>query len=413
MRRGRWRGILLAGAAITAVLWASSAWSSGRLPVAAPIVVDHAWEERADTVARNETLSELFARHNIAGADLLAFLEAARDLNPRRIRPRTVFTFRYPVDADRPSRVRVRVSDDLFLNVLRSGGGWTAQPEPVTWTIHTEVVRGAIDGSLHESVHDAVADSVLSYAGRSQLIWGLADVFQWLVDFTRDNYPGDGFAIVYERLVSSLGEVRFGRVLAARVETRGRENLAYVLPDARGRNAYYDDRGLSLRRAFKMYPVEFRRISSGFTRRRFHPVLGVYRAHLGTDYSAAYGTPVYATGDGVVTRAGRWGGYGNVVTIRHTKGIETRYAHLQRILVRRGQRVKQDDIIGQVGSTGLANGPHVHYEFLKNGSHVNPRGVDLGDGEPVPAGRRAEFDSVRVAFDRLLGRVPSPPAEVD
>jgi murein DD-endopeptidase MepM/ murein hydrolase activator NlpD len=157
-----------------------------------------------------------------------------------------------------------------------------------------------------------------------------------------------------------------------------------------------------------MYPVRFRRISSGFSQGRFHPVLKTTRAHLGTDYAAAPGTPIYSTADGTVIRAGRWGGYGIMVAIRHPRGIETRYAHMQGLAkgIRAGIRVRQDELIGFVGMTGLADGPHVHYEFLKNGRHLNPRRADLGDGEPVPGTRRAEFDAVRAAYDRLLGRRP-------
>jgi murein DD-endopeptidase MepM/ murein hydrolase activator NlpD len=157
-----------------------------------------------------------------------------------------------------------------------------------------------------------------------------------------------------------------------------------------------------------MYPVQFRRISSNFSRSRLHPVLGVSRPHLGTDFAADVGTPIEATGDGTVIRAGRWGGLGIMVGLRHAKGIETRYGHMSRIAagIRPGVRVRQGDVIGYVGMTGLTNGPHVHYEFLKNGRHLNPRRVDLGDGEPVPAAQRPAFDSARVAFDRLLGRPP-------
>jgi murein DD-endopeptidase MepM/ murein hydrolase activator NlpD len=252
-----------------------------------------------------------------------------------------------------------------------------------------------------------IPDSILTPVSRGQLIDNLADgVYAWQIDFTRDIHPGDRFVVLYERLVSALGETRYGRVLAASIETGNTENPAYVLSDGEGRNVYYDADGRSLRRAFKMYPVRFRRISSNFSRGRLHPVLRTTRAHLGTDYAADPGTPIYATADGTVLRAGRWGGYGIMVSIRHARGIETRYAHMQGLAkgIRAGMRVRQDQLIGFVGMTGLANGPHVHYEFLKNGRHINPRPADLGDGEPVPSARRAEFEAVRSAYDRMLGR---------
>jgi murein DD-endopeptidase MepM/ murein hydrolase activator NlpD len=410
MARGTRRIALLGGVFVAGVVVVSLAWSGERLPVAAPIVVTRAYVEQADTVRAGETLSDLFARQQVVGADLLAVLDALEGLNPRRIRPKTIFEFRYPFGEDRPDRVRVRVSDEAFLRADREGDGWTGTRERVDWAIERERVTGAVQSSLYETLDALIPDSVLPTLGRSQLAWDLADeVFPWQIDFTRDIHPGDGFVVVYERLMSSLGEVRYGRVLAADIETAGQENTAYVLSDGEGRNAYYDAQGRSLRRAFKMYPVKFRRISSGFSRGRFHPVLRTTRAHLGTDYAADTGTPIEATGDGTVIRAGRWGGYGIMVALRHPKGIETRYAHMSRLAsgIRPGVRVRQGQIIGFVGMTGLANGPHVHYEFLKNGRHLNPRRVDLGNGEPVPARLRAQFDSVRAAYDHLLGRSPA------
>jgi murein DD-endopeptidase MepM/ murein hydrolase activator NlpD len=408
MARGA-RRIAAFGVVLTCVLvLAGRAWAPEGLPVAAPLLVTRAFVERADTVRPNETLSDLFARQRIVGADMLALLGALPDLNPRRVRPRTVFEFRTAVGATTPERVRVRTSDTAYLRADRGpDGGWVAARDPIDWSIDVERIHGTIQSSLYETIDTLIPNSVMPALARSQLAWDLADaVFPWQIDFTRDIRPGDGFTVVYERLRSALGEVRYGRVLAAVVETSGVENTAYVLSDGEGRNAYYDAEGRSLRRAFKMYPVQFRRISSNFSRSRLHPVLGVMRPHLGTDFAADVGTPIEATGDGTVIRAGRWGGLGIMVAIRHAKDIETRYGHMSRIAsgIRPGVRVRQGQVIGYVGMTGLANGPHVHYEFLKNGRQLNPRRVDLGDGEPVPAALRATFDSVRTAFDRLLGR---------
>jgi murein DD-endopeptidase MepM/ murein hydrolase activator NlpD len=151
------------------------------------------------------------------------------------------------------------------------------------------------------------------------------------------------------------------------------------------------------------------RITSRYSLSRFHPILQTWRAHLGVDYRAPIGSPVNATADGIVIRAGRWGGYGIMVGIHHPNGIETRYAHLSRLApgIYAGARVQQGDVIGYAGMTGLATAPHVHYEFLKNGLHQNPRRIDLGDGTPVPAGRAAEFQAVRTRYDDLL-REPAP-----
>jgi murein DD-endopeptidase MepM/ murein hydrolase activator NlpD len=416
MARGRRR--LAVGLAVVAGLLALTARRrEPRLPVAAPLVVSRAFVDLVDTVRRNETLSELFARRQITGNELSAVLEALEGLNPRRVREDHVFEFRLAVGEEIPERIRVRVNDSTFLTAMRGPDGWAGTREAVGWTVVADRVTGEVRTTLYETVAALIPDSVMPAREREALVWDLAEsVYPWEIDFTRDIHAGDRFTVVYERLVSSLGEIRYGRVLAANIETAGSENPAYVLSDAEGRNAYYDAEGKSLRRAFLRNPVKFRRISSSFSRSRFHPVLKTTRAHLGTDYAARPGTPIEATGDGTVVRAGRWGGYGIMVAIRHPKGIETRYAHMQGVGagIRSGVRVRQGQVIGFVGMTGVANGPHVHYEFLKNGRHVNPRRADLGDGEPVPAARRAEFDTVRAGFDRLLGRrAPSSVAKVD
>lgn len=403
-----------AGVFALAVVWtAREAWSARVLPVAPPIVVDVAHEERADALRRNETLSHLFERHRIVGRELLNVLAAAEGIDPRRVRPDEIFRFRYAVGAEKPDRITVRLGDERILTVRRdSTGTWVGSSEAIRWTVHVEAAHGAVRSSLYETVTGLIPDSVLPAEERVRLVWDLADgVFGWVIDFTRDVYPGDAFHVLYERLSSPLGDVRFGRILAAKVESRGEENTAYVLSDADGGNLYYDAEGRSLKRSFKLYPVAFRRMSSGFSRNRYHPILRQRRPHLGVDYAALAGTEITATGDGVVERAGWWGGYGLVVVVRHPKGIETRYAHLSRLEpgIRGGTRVRQSQRIGFVGSTGLATAPHVHYEFLKNGQHVNPRAaVRFGDGEPLAAERRAEFDSLRVYYDQLLAFYTSP-----
>lgn len=416
MPRGTRRMLGLGAVTGALGLLAWQAAGTGRLPTAAPILVTKGFVERADTVRPNETLSELFARQGIGGTELLAVLAALDGLNPRRVPKGKVFEFATPVGGTAPERVRVRLDDDAFVVAERAAEGWRGSREEITWTINTARVAGTVQSSLYETIDELVPDTMLDRQGRAQLAWDLADeVYAWVIDFTRDIHPGDPFTVAFEYLTSSIGERRYGRILAASVHTARVERTAYVLSDDEGRNAYYDEDGNSLRRAFKMYPVRFRRISSGFSRSRFHPVLKTSRAHLGTDYAADVGTPIEATADGTVTRAGRWGGYGIIVGLRHAKDIETRYAHMSRLApgIRPGVRVRQGDVIGFVGMTGITSGPHVHYEFLKNGRHLNPRSVDLGDGEPVPKARRAEFDAVRAAFDRYLGRQPAALARSD
>ncbi len=287
---------------------------------------------------------------------------------------------------------------------------WRGESEEILWSVEVRRAIGTIQSSLYVTIDELIPDSVLPASQRPLLIWDLADgVFGWTVDFTRDNYEGDSVRVLFERLTSPQGDVRYGRILAAKVQTRGVENTAYVMTDRSGGNAYYDANGTSLRRAFKRYPVSsFKYISSGFSRRRFHPVLRRHRPHLGVDYAATTGRRIVATGDGVVIRAGRWGGYGIMVAIRHPKDIETRYAHMSRLArgIRPNVPVKQGQVIGFVGMSGLANAPHVHYEFLKNGRHVDPRDIRFGGGAPLPKNRRAEFESIRAYYNVLLAAPP-------
>ena len=234
-------------------------------------------------------------------------------------------------------------------------------------------------------------------------MWGIYRPFQWSIDFGIDLRRGDSYRAIYERHVRPDGSVRDANVLAAEFINRGRTYRAYWL-DAR--REYFDEDGGSMKRVFLKAPVDFRRISSNFARRRYHPKLGVYRAHLGTDYAADTGTRVYATGDGTVVRAGWWGGYGRIIEIRHVNGYRTRYAHLSFIAkgVRPGARVRQGQLIGHVGASGLATGPHLHYEMRLNDRALNPRTVDLPSGEPVSSSRMSEFRHLRDRYDRMLER---------
>ncbi len=407
MRRRVFRAVFVGTALVAAVAWTAGATlAARRLPVAEPIVVSAAYVALADTVHLNETLSHLFARHNITGSQLVDVLAAAEGLNPRRIRPGQVFRFRYVPNETTPNKVTVRLGDEQVLTVSRDTANvWTGRSEEIAWTVHVERVQGSVESSLWLAINQLVPDSVLNNASREYLVSDLADgVFGFVIDFNRENRPGDRFNVVYERLTSALGDVRFGRILAAKVEVNRRERSAYVMTDEQGRNIYYDDQRQSLKRAFKLSPVQITRITSRFSRSRMHPVLKIRRPHPGVDYGAATGSKIMATGDGTVTRAQWWGGYGNMISIRHPRRFETRYAHMSRFApgMYVGKHVAQGEVIGYSGSTGLANGPHVHYELIRDGQQVDPLRLQQDSGDPLPASRRAEFEAVKAQFDLLL-----------
>jgi murein DD-endopeptidase MepM/ murein hydrolase activator NlpD len=379
-------------------------WPWHRLEVVAPAVVVEQFHQIVDTLRRGETLSDLLARQGVTTPDVPS-LTSRLGLDPRRLRAGLIFNFlRRPTEAA-PSRVLVRLGPDERLALTRDSSGWAAERQPIRWTAEVTRAEGAIDNSLYEALDSGVPEDQLDGGERARLGWDLADVFAWQVDFSRDIRPGDRYLVAFERLVSEEGDVRFGRILAAHLMIGGRELDAFRFDKgSAGRNTWFDGEGNSLRRAFLRAPVQFRRVSSNFTSSRFHPVLGYSRKHEGTDYAAAPGTPVMAAGDGRVEQAGWSGGYGNLIEIRHRSGIETRYGHLRGFAtgIHAGSIVTQGEIIGFVGSTGLATGPHLHYEFRVNGVARDSRTVAAGAGEPIPEGSRAAFLLERDRLQAIL-----------
>jgi murein DD-endopeptidase MepM/ murein hydrolase activator NlpD len=379
------------------------------IPVAAVSTVA-AVEESSDTLHRGETLSDLFSRQGVADMDFPGLLARA-GLDPRRLQAGFTVQFRRIAGDLLPIAVLVRSGTHERLAFHRTGTEWVTERRAIAWRTDTVRVEGPIESSLYEALHEAIPESLFVAGERIRLAWDLADVYAWSVDFNRDIQTGDRFAVLVERQVSEEAEVRVGQILAADLLASGKHLNAFRFEDAEGRSRYYDEQGTSLRRAFLRAPVEFRRISSTFTRRRFHPVLGVWRKHEGTDYAASSGTPVLAAGDGTVVRAGRSGGYGNLVEVRHRSGITTRYAHLRGFArgVASGRRVSQGQVIGYVGSTGLASGAHLHYEFRVNGAARDSRRIDLGGGEPLAKPHLAAFQLERRRLALALGMAGAAP----
>jgi murein DD-endopeptidase MepM/ murein hydrolase activator NlpD len=364
-----------------------------------------------DTLRSGEPLGALFGRHGIGPVELPEVVDLL-GVDPRRVRAGQVFRFAHLEDDSAAAQITLRRSPTEQVRLHRGADDttWVAEVHEIHWTPHPVRVVGTITTSLYDAMADARADVDLSTGDRINLAWDLADVFAWQVDFSRDLQEGDRFAVVFEEEQSDLGETRVGRVLASRLDVGGRALSAFFFPED-GRTEYFDAAGESLRRAFLRAPVEFRRISSGFSRARKHPILGIFRRHQGVDYAADAGTPVLAAADGTVRSAGWAGGYGRMIELRHRNGITTRYAHLRAFAkgLLAGRRVSQGEVIGYVGSSGLATAAHLHYEFRQNGVALDPRRVDPGAGEPVPADQRVAFLAER---DRLLMLLRSPPAPV-
>ena len=265
-----------------------------------------------------------------------------------------------------------------------------------TERVDTRTLSGTIQSSLFSAL-DESADGTLPRSARAELAFSLADIFEYRVDMSKDFQVGDKFHILVERLQKPNGAIIINKVLGARLALSGSEIEAIRFESHNANGEYFDQTGKSLRAAFLRAPVNFRRISSIFGGRR-HPVLGIWRKHKGTDYAAAMGTPVRTIGDGVVVFAGRKGGYGNVIDIRHRNGYVSRYGHLRSFAkgIHRGSHVTIGSTIGAVGQSGLATGPHLHFEILVNGVQRDPKiALQMKGGDPIPSSERGVFQMIR------------------
>jgi murein DD-endopeptidase MepM/ murein hydrolase activator NlpD len=235
-------------------------------------------------------------------------------------------------------------------------------------------------------------------------------VFEWEIDFNTGVRAGDSFSMVIEAILDAdSGEhIRYGEVLAAEYINSGTSFRGFRYVDSEGRLGYYNEAGLSTKKMFLKSPLKFSRISSGFSKRRYHPVLKRWRAHNGIDYAASRGTPVRAIGGGRVKFNGKKGGYGKHVRVRHNGTYSSSYSHLSRIAVRRGQVVSQGQVIGYVGSTGLATGPHLHFEFYVHGAYVNFRRQKFPRTDPIEKAERVAFDAAIAGLLPLLDGASAP-----
>ena len=265
--------------------------------------------------------------------------------------------------------------------------------------VDTLAIGGVITSNLYNALNISGA-GVLPADARHKLAWSLADIFEYKVDMSRDLHDGDKFHLIVERLQKPNGAIIVNKILGARLALSNSDNPLVAIPFvSKGSSSpeYYDASGMSLRAAFLRAPVAFRRISSVFGARK-HPIFGEWRNHTGTDYAAAAGTPVRAIGDGVVIFAGKKGGYGNMIDIRHRNGMVSRYGHMRNFAsgIRPGTHVAMGSTIGYVGMTGWATGPHLHFEIRIDGVAKNPRlALESKGGEPIPAGERALFQKMR------------------
>lgn len=326
-------------------------------------------------VKAGATFGDLLAEHGVGMNDVQTLVDLARPhFDVRRMRAGHPYAFIFKEDSALAPAYFVYEADPVKYVVfhLQDGLDVTTGTRPVKTTEHS--IACMVTGALYNDLSNAGADP--------QLAMQLADVFAWTVDFYRIQ-KNDVFSVVYKE--QTVDGVPYGtpEIIGARYISGGRVQEAYRFAQADGVEQYFDMEGKSLKKAFLQAPLKFSRISSGFSGRRLHPVQRVMKAHLGTDYAAPYGTPILAVGDGIVEKTGRTGGNGNFVKIRHNGTYSTQYLHMRKILAKQGEAVQQGQVIGEVGSTGLATGPHVCFRFWKNGVQVDHRKEEFPNTEPL------------------------------
>lgn len=354
-------------------------------PVVSVVDASAAGYWREDRIRRGDTIGSVLARLGVDDPAALAFLRT--DVDARAL---------YQLRPGKPLRVetgddgqlltlRFVTGDGRRLSIVRDGGRLAASTTPAPAEIRWKMATGEIRTSLFGAADMAGLPDAVTLQ--------MADVFAGDVDFNLDLRRGDRFTVVYEMRHVDGEPIGPGRIVAAEFENRGRSMRAFLWRDDDGSENYYADDGAPLRKAFLRSPMEFSRVTSGFSGARFHPILQTWRAHKGVDYAAPAGTPVRATGNAKVLFSGIQGGYGNVIHLQHHGALSTLYAHLSRIApqVRTGARVAQGEVIGYVGQTGWATGPHLHYEFRVGSDQRDPLTVALPSGEPLAAPRRAAF----------------------
>ena len=340
---------------------------------------------REVTVARGDTLSTLFAKVGLpsnAVHDILASSKQAKQFT--QLKHGQVLQFELDKDGQLTS-LHTKVSSLESIRLNRSAKGYSFNREISKPMMRTAYAHGLINSSLSASAQRAGLPH--------NLTMDMARVLGYDIDFAQDIRQGDEFDVVYEQKVMDGKVVGTGNILSARFTNRGKTYTAVRYTNKQGNTSYYTADGNSLRKAFIRTPVDFARISSRFSNGRKHPILNKIRAHKGVDYAAPRGTPIKAAGDGKVLLAGRRGGYGNTVIIQHGNTYKTLYGHMQGFAkgVTTGSNVKQGQIIGYIGTTGLSTGPHLHYEFQVNGVHVDPLSQKVPMADPIAKAERQRF----------------------
>ncbi len=378
-----------------------------------PVIVYPFTEQVTVEVQSGDTMAEILQQHHIGIQDTTAIIKAMKsDFNPRKIRVGQTFDLTLNhIEADKAelemfSAQKSRLSH-VELKPKATGEGF----ESTEIKIETNKQIARAGGTIRSSFYDAGDDAGIP----TPILMELTKAYSYDIDFERDVKPGQELEVLFEQLVAKdNGDVvGHGDLKYAAYTLKNDEKLEiYKFTDKSGDTDYYKPNGESIRKALLKTPVKAR-ISSNFGMRK-HPILGYSRMHTGIDFAAGSGTPIYAAGDGQLNYVGRKGGYGNFVKIKHNNGYETAYAHMQRFAkgMRNGRQVKQGDVIGYVGSTGRSTGPHLHYEIIKNGKHINPNGAKFRTGRVLEGTELANFKKQKQTLKNQLASLPRVKSQV-
>ena len=349
-----------------------------------------------DRVQRGDSVAAILARLNVQDQRAFEFLKRDQTANSlfRQLRPGRTIQVRTSINGEL-QQLRYYLSTDKYLEVVRTAEGFTATEKSYAASVQRVFKSATIRSSLFAATDGAAIPDAVAIQ--------IARIFSTDIDFHIDLRKGDRFSVIYEMHYENGELIRPGDVLYAEFVNDGRTYDAFLFTDDEGSASYYSRDGQNRAKSFLRSPLEFSRVSSGFGS-RMHPIFKNWRAHTGVDFAAPKGTRIWATADGVVETAGVKGGYGNCIEVRHSGGVTTLYGHLSGFAqnVKRGSRVKQGDVIGFVGATGYATGPHLHYEFKVSGIHHDPMRVALPKAAPLPARLKPAFDAVAVTGSEYL-----------
>ncbi len=356
------------------------------------------------SLGKRRTFQDALATLGVAKEKAIQIVRALRPhIDFRRLKPEDGMEIHRDATGDLVKFV-YRQSPIDVVEATRAGDTWRGTRLAVPVDRQVVAVSGTIQDNLFESVERA--------GEKPQLVLDFAEIFAWDFDFAADSQPGDRFRMLVEKVFTGDQFVKYGRILAAEYESEGRVHTGVYFKDREG-SGYYTPAGESLRRAFLRSPLEFTRISSTFSRGRRHPILGGIRPHLAVDYAAPQGTAIFAVSDGVVESAGWSGGGGNSVVIRHRANFKTMYNHLSQFAkgIRPGAPVRQRQVIGYVGSTGLSTGPHLDYRVMRDGRFVNPLKQTFLPGMPISSANRGAFTEARDSLLAPLRAAEAPSTE--